>query len=251
MKKKNKFNWKIILIGIIVVIIIIAGLNFINKYELFNDNFKEDLSFEETEEKKELSSNLEDIRSGLSIITVLTCIDKYNAGGDYVTKKNKNLLETNTSKQIFVMEEILKNEENNKNFILLDNEGKELKTSNYPTEEGIYAYYPYNLFIEEYQKYFNDSFDIETRDKSSTDNKYDTNKEYIYYNNRRAGLNGLMIENIDISSVSKNSNNEYQANIVLNYSKRLKEMLEADSEQATINYVKDNNKIKIISYEIN
>ena len=256
-KKKSKSNLGVLLIAVAIILLGGFGIYTLKNQEVDLDNnktkdnnsIKEDNSdFNETIETEYLNNKLEEIKSSLGFIAIITSIDKYNAGGDYITKKNKNLLEETSDKQLFVMEQIITNKENYKNFIILNTIGEVDKEIMDPVTETTIAYYPYNLFITEYKKYFNDTFQIENRKVSNLNNTYDKDENYIYYENRKAGLNGLSITKITINSISQNNSNQYQANITLHYSERLSNMLGVNSEIAKLTYQKEQDNIKINSY---
>lgn len=256
-KKKSKSNLGVLLIAVAIILLGGFGIYTLKNQEVDLDNnktkdnnsIKEDNSdFNETIETEYLNNKLEEIKSSLGFIAIITSIDKYNAGGDYITKKNKNLLEETSDKQLFVMEQIITNKENYKNFIILNTIGEVDKEIMDPVTETTTAYYPYNLFITEYKKYFNDTFQIENRKVSNLNNTYDKDENYIYYENRKAGLNGLSITKITINSISQNNSNQYQANITLHYSERLSNMLGVNSEIAKLTYQKEQDNIKINSY---
>ena len=256
-KKKSKSNLGVLLIAVAIILLGGFGIYILKNQEVDLDNnktkdnnsIKEDNSdFNETIETEYLNNKLEEIKSSLGFIAIITSIDKYNAGGDYITKKNKNLLEETSDKQLFVMEQIITNKENYKNFIILNTIGEVDKEIMDPVTETTTDYYPYNLFITEYKKYFNDTFQIENRKVSNLNNTYDKDENYIYYENRKAGLNGLSITKITINSISQNNSNQYQANITLHYSERLSNMLGVNSEIAKLTYQKEQDNIKINSY---
>lgn len=247
-KKKNNIGTIIIILIIILLVVFFAyKLNNDIKDNNIDNNNKE---INENEEKISLEETINNIKNPLSIITIVTAIDKYNAGGDYITKKQVNLLEDTSLKQLFIMEQIINNNSNNSNFIILDSNGNLSNEELEPNTDGILAYYPTSLFKEEYNKYFIDSFDYKKRKVSSANNKYDSNDEYIYYNNRRSGMNGLYIEEIKINSIKRLSktNDEYEASITLTYNNKLSELLNVKEETAKITYIKDNTNNKLSSY---
>lgn len=256
-KKKSKSNLGVLLIAVAIILLGGFGIYTLKNQEVDLDNnktkdnnsIKEDNSdFNETIETEYLNNKLEEIKSSLGFIAIITSIDKYNAGGDYITKKNKNLLEETSDKQLFVMEQIVTNEENHKDFIILNMNGEVDKELTSPTMDTTTAYYPYNLFETEYKKYFNDTFKIDNRKTSNLDNTYDKDENYIYYENRRTGLNGLSVTKITVNSITNPSSNQYEANITLHYSERLTSMLGVSSEEAELIYQKEGNNIKIDSY---
>ena len=257
MKKKKNNNTGVIIITIIIIILGLLGAYLWESSSSTNQNTtnKEGVNtttknFDETEEREALSQNIEEIKTSLGFITILTSIDKYNAGGDYVTKKDINLLETPQEKQLFIMEQILKNKENDKNFIILDMNGEIDKETTSPTTEGSTAYYPTNLFKQEYEKYFKDTFSLEKRQVSTFNNKYDQDSNYIYYNNRRPGLNGLSVTGITIDKIEKNTEDNFKADINIHYNERTSSMLGVSSEEASLIYKRNGETIQIETFKL-
>lgn len=253
MKKNNNYGLMLIAVSTIILFTLL-GIYLVqtDKLTINNNNTTTPQSkpntttFDQEKQIEELTPILTKIKPGLSTITILTSIDKYNAGGEYITKKNKDLFTDIKTKQLFVMEQIIANTKNYSNFLILNSNGEVDNENNDPTIEGSIAYYPYELFLTEYNNYFDEKFIKEEREVSSYNNSYDSDSNYIYYNNRRAGLNGLTITNISIDKITE----EYQATITLNYSPRLSEMLKTSTEQAIISYTYNNNNIKLKSYTI-
>lgn len=242
--KNTKSN---ILIIILIVIVILLGI--IVAYRITNKNNEaSNTEFNEASEKVKLEEDIKNIKSDLGFIAILSSIDNSNDGENYQTKKNENLLQDVKSKQLFVLEQILKDTNNYKNFIVLDTNGKINNKETSPTMEGTFAYYPYDLFKEEYTKYFEETFNIEERQVSNMNTIYDSNENYIYYENRRAGANGLSITEMIIDNIEEINANKYKANITLNYNERASEMLGVKTEKVELIYNRNDNNIKIESY---
>lgn len=245
---------KFILIILVIGIILGGGYLIYNNILLGDNlnikNYNDD--FEQQEEEKFLKNELDSISSSLGFLVIISSVDNYNDGGAYEPEKDQNLLEDNNNKQLFVMEQIVSNTDNYKNFIVLDLEGKALEEENiYPTDQFSIAYYPYELFSKEYNKYFNESFDIENRKKSNINTKYDNDKNYIFYENKRPGLNGMGVKNIEINSISyDNKNKKYKANLKLNYTERTLSILKSNNDNAQLTYTKNNENINLLSFEI-
>ena len=256
MKKKNTGNTGVIIITIIILLLGIIGAYLWkenNKGENTTNEKENNLTnqnFNETEEKDALNQNIEEIKNSLGFITILTSIDKYNAGGDYVTKKDTNLLETTKEKQLFIMEQIVNHTENDKNFVVLDINGEVDKEMTNPTTEGTTAYYPADLFKQEYATYFKEEFALEERQISAYNNKYDKDVNYIYYENRRAGTNGLSVAEITIEKIEKNTPDIYEASITLHYNDRTSSMLGVSSEEASLTYTRNGDNIQIETYKL-
>ena len=169
-----------------------------------------------------------------------------------LSKEIENFIGNTSNRQIFVMQQILKDENNNSNFIILDSEGKDSNEKMSPSDEYVMAYYPYDLFNQEYKKYFSDNFDIDNRVVSSLNTKYDKDKKYVYYENKKIGLNGINVTSMDITSVSYDSNTKtYTSFVKINYSDRASELMKIDSSNGIIKYTRSNNNLYLESFEIN
>ena len=137
------------------------------------------------------------------------------------------------------MQQILKDENNNSNFIILDSEGKDSNEKMSSSDEYVMAYYPYDLFNQEYKKYFSDNFDIYNRVFSILNTKYDKDKKYVYYENKKIGLNGINVTSMDIISVSYDSNTKtYTSFVKINYSDRASKLMKIDSSNGIIKYTR-------------
>lgn len=251
MKKRQKSNMGVMVIAISIVLLGILGYYLLKENKL-NQNANQgndtNLKFNEVEEKEKLDQNIKEIDNGLGLIAILTSIDKYNAGGDYITKKNINLLQDTKDKQLFVMEQLVSNQDNYQDFIILNMNNEVEKEKISPTTDATTAYYPYDLFEKEYNKYFDDKFDLNKRKVSNLETIYDNDQNYIYYENRRAGINGLSLKEITIEKITKTSSNQYKANITLHYNQRLSELLGVNDEKGELVYTKNNDNIKLISF---
>lgn len=256
MKKKNTGNTGVIVITIVIILLGLAGA-YLWKENKLGQNTEDqggttttNQNFNEVEEREALNQNIQEIEASLGFLAILTSVDKYNAGGDYVTKKGTNLLEATEDRQLFVMEQIVENSENDKKFVVLDMNGEVDKEITSPTTDGATAYYPADLFKTEYAKYFKETFSMKDRKVSSNNNQYDQDSNYVYYENRRPGLNGLSVTGITIEKIEKNTTDTYLANITLHYNDRTSSMLGASSEEAELIYSRRENIIQIESYKL-
>lgn len=245
---KNKSNIGVILVLVLIILLALLGVYFIKSKPMPINEEKNNQVVTE-EEIALLDNYLSSVKVGLSITTILSAVDVYNSGGAYSVKKDVNLLESEKAKQIFTMELIVRDVDNYNNFIILNSLGEEDDDATDPTDDAVQAYYPYQLFQTEYNKYFLGEFNLEKRELSNFNTKYDDNEDYIYYPNRRAGLNGMSIDSIIIKDVNVNSN-IYTANVVLNYTKNLSNILGIESENASVSYKKVDNSIKIVSFSL-
>ena len=152
--------------------------------------------------------------------------------------ENYDLLSSNENRQLFIMEYILKNEENYKNFVLIDSmTGNEI-SEGYPTDEFTIAYYPYKLFNIEYKKFFNEDFDVYNMKKLPNEQyKYDKSNDYVYYYNRRSDSNGKYVSNMTVEdTIYDEETKEYTSSINMIYSERLATEIGSTSGKATIIY---------------
>lgn len=256
MKKKNTGNTGVIVITIVIILLGLAGAYLWKENKLGKNTEDQggtttvNQNFNEVEERESLNQDIQEIEASLGFLAILSSVDKYNGGGDYVTKKGVNLLEATEDKQLFVMEQIVRNSENDKNFVVLDMNGEVDKEITSPTTDGATAYYPADLFKTEYAKYFKETFSMKDRKVSSNNNQYDQDSNYVYYENRRPGLNGLSVTGITIEKIEKNTTDTYLANITLHYNDRTSSMLGASSEEAELIYSRRENIIQIESYKL-
>lgn len=244
---------KKVLIILIIIVLCIGGYFIYNNTDLkdkINGNDTDVNQIDMTKEKESLSTDLEDIYNSLGLLAIYNSVHNYNDGGDYKIDTNKNLLANVSDKQLFVMEQIVSDTSLDKNFIILDSEGKVVNEDMSPRDQLVTVYYKYQLFNDEYQKYFSGSFDNDNREVSKLNNKYDNDKNYIYYNNKKLGLNGVNVTNMKVMSIDLDNDNVYNATIEVNYSDRAKELLKIDKSNASIRYTRNNNKMYLVSFEI-
>lgn len=258
--KKKKSN-KILTFTIVVAILALLFVGFLEfKDEIkekideikINKN-KENTNFNEQDEIFKLTPKLDDIYSQLGWTAIITSFENYNAGGNYEVTKNKNLIEKEEDKQLLVMEYILSNKDNNSNFIIVGQDGTKINdTVIYPNDNTISAYYPYDLFNKEYKKLFSKSFNQNKRKISTDNNAYDKNSKYVYYHNKRGGLNGQYVEKMTIDKIEYDYvNNNYKSTLNIKYSQRQIDQSKVTNDQATLTYKWNNNNIDLISFVIN
>lgn len=244
-------------IFVVIIILLLGGYLVYSKTDIKDKlNNKKDTNINNNinteDEKALLSKEIEDIYSNLGFLVILDAVHNYNDGGNYEAAKGENFIGNTSNRQIFVMQQILKDENNNSNFIILDSEGKDSNEKMSPSDEYVMAYYPYDLFNQEYKKYFSDNFDIDNRVVSSLNTKYDKDKKYVYYENKKIGLNGINVTSMDITSVSYDSNTKtYTSFVKINYSDRASELMKIDSSNGIIKYTRSNNNLYLESFEIN
>lgn len=215
-------------IVLIVLVLIIA----IGTIIIVNNN-----TFNEQKETEKLKTELDNISKSLGWITIVSSFENYNIGGEYEPIRNKNLIEKTEDKQLFIMEKVIENKENEKRFIVINTNTNEVEKDALPTEDATIAYYPYKEFNEEFKKYFNENIKNEEAKKSELKNTYDVDDNYIYYENKRSGANGLYVETMKIDSIKYDSKNkQYTAQITIIYSEKQIQKLGYNSDKAELTY---------------
>ncbi len=189
---------------------------------------------------KKMDSYINDIINPLSILVIS------NLGQD----KGSNYLSSLENKQLFAMEYILKDEKNNKDFTVLDVITNEV-VKDFPTSQMTLAYYPYSLYKNVYKKIFNEDFDISKKVKSPNNNNYDNIDDYVYYDNKRPGANGLSIDKIVIDSNSyDDATKKYTLNVTLTYSAALADSIKSNTDKAEIICYENDDNIVLESFII-
>lgn len=236
----KKINYLIILLFILVL-----G---IGAYIIYNEtsNKEEKINFNEEEELKEVNDLLSEVGTPLGWLIIVNGIDNMDSDGNYQISRNKDLLADISSRQLFTMEYILSYQNKHSDFVVLAVPSNEV-TDDSPTADFTLAYLDYDDFNSYYQKFFEKDFDNSKALKGNT--KYD--EDYVYYENRRAGSNGVYVSMMTSSSI-KYDNNEYQASIEITYSTRAANLIGKETDYGTLKYTKDiNNNLILKSFSLN
>ena len=270
-KKQTKNNLGIGLVcGVIVLlggtIILIENANKIkdkvsNKTELSHQeettnkdelNTNDEVStntdnFDEQQEKAEFTTILNDYKGPFSNTLVKVMIEEYATNQTYSIPKNQNLISSPSNKQFFILEYLLETQK--EKFIVLNGFNNEVTKELQPTDDGTLSYFPTKEFQTAYKQLFGQEMDVSKREKSASNTKYDNDSNYIYYNNKRIGTNG-MSATIKLDKITYN-NNLYQASVTINYSTRMQENLQVASNKATLTYQKVNNSFYLKEFTLN
>ena len=246
MKEDKKKNIIIALLTAIIILLLILITLIYSKNTKENNIDNQNNSKENTTDNIEnkdvlLTSFINDVTGPLGWLFVLSEAPE--------SKGEKELLLSSNDKELFVMEYILKDENNFKDFIVLDAVTGE-KIDGSPTQEVTNVYYPYNLFNEVYKKFFNTNFDVKDKIRAAGgENEYDNSDDYLYYPNRRPGRNGLSITKMNvISNNYDEQTKKYTADINMIYSERLAEQLGSKSSNAKLVYTIENGNIIMESF---
>lgn len=230
----KKINGLFYMIGIVCVII--AGYILVSK---FVDNNDIQINFNEDEEIQILNDKLTLIGSPLGWMVIVDSINNKDTNDNYVVSFDEDLLDNYEYRQLFVMEYILSISNNYDDFIVLDMDGNVIEDS--PTSEFTLAYLDYKEYNEYYKSIFGEDFDSNKAMKGNT--SYD--KEYVFYDNRRAGSNGVYVSMMQASEVEY-KDGIYKGIVSVTYSTRASELVGASQDTAILEYTKDINSNIII-----
>lgn len=225
----KKINILFYVIGIICFII--AGYIV---YDEFFVNDEIEINFNEDEELLVINDKLIEIGSPLGWIIIVDGINNQDENGNYNISFGVDLLKKYEYRQLFVMEYILSNSNNYKLFNVFDMNSNEIE--DVPTSDFTFSYIDYNDFNEYYLSLFGDNFDMNKANKGDLLLPHSNN--YVYYDNRRSGSNGVYVSMIQASSV-KYKDGIYIATGDVTYSTRASELVGTDTDSAVIEYTKD------------
>ena len=224
MKKLNILFYVIIAVCFLIAIYIVCD-NFLMKKEDIANNFNE------SDEIELLNNKLSKVGSPLGWIIIVDGINNQD-NGKYKVTYDKNLLDNYSYRQLFTMEYILSFNNNYDKFIVLDMDGKEV--DDLPTSDFTTAYISYDEFNNYYKSLFGKDFDNSKAKKGNTKN----DKDYVYYENRRAGSNGVYVSMIQTDNV-KYEDGIYISNVIITYSTRASELIGVSTDTAVLKYTKD------------
>lgn len=230
----KKINVLFIIVGIISFLV--AGYIITDKILARNINV-------EIDEEKELGTAneyLAKIGSPLGWLIVKEGIDMQDDNGKYKPRYNYDYLNSIENKQLFTMEYILSYPDYMDEFVVLS-AGDYKKIDVSPTDDFTLAYLDYNIFNKYYNQLFGKDFNIDKAKKGNTE--YD--KEYVYYDNRRPGSNGVYVSMITSDKVWY-KNGEYIANVKVTYSTRLVDIIGVSDSTGIVTYIKNSDNAIIL-----
>lgn len=223
----KKINVLCIIIGIICFLV--AGYIVFDKVLVKDVNIK----INEEQENNNINEYLAKVGSSLGWLIVKEGIDTQDDSGMYTPNYNYNYLEKNENKQLFTMEYILSYSDNLSKFLVFS--GFDMsKIDESPYSDATIAYLDYDSFNSYYKRLFNKDFNIKNGKKGNT--KYDD--EYVYFDNRHPGSNGIYVSMIISDKVLYNKG-EYVASINVTYSTRLADKLGVSSNKGIVTYTKN------------
>lgn len=230
----KKINVLFIIVGIISFLV--AGYIITDKILARNINV-------EIDEEKELGTAneyLAKIGSPLGWLIVKEGINMQDDNGKYKPRYNYDYLNSIENKQLFTMEYILSYPDNESQFVVLS-AGDYEKIDVSPTDDFTISYLDYNIFNKYYNQLFGKDFNIDKAKKGNT--KYD--KNYVYYDNRRPGSNGVYVSMITSDKVWY-KNGEYIANVKVTYSTRLADIIGVSDSTGIVTYIKNSDNAIIL-----
>ena len=237
----KKINTLCYIIG--AICFIIAGYIIYDKFTTKDDI---DINFNEDEEIEVLNDKLSEIGSPLGWTVIVDGINNQDDNCNYVITFNEDLLDNYEYRQLFVMEYILSNTNNYDLFTVFDMDGKKIEDS--PTGEFTFSYIDYTDFNDYYLSIFGENFDMNRANKGDLLLSYSDN--YVYYDNRRAGSNGVYVSMIQADGVEY-EDGVYRSTVTVTYSTRASELIGEEESTAIIEYTKDiNNNIILESFTL-
>ena len=225
MKKLNIIFYVIGTVCILIAIYIVF-----DKYFVKDDSIS--INFNEDEEIVDFNNKLNETGSSLGWIVLIDALNNQDGDGNYNVSFNSDLFDTYSYRQLFVMEYILSNTNNYDKFKVFDTSGNVV--DDFPTSDMTYAYIDYDEFNTYYKSLFGEDFDI-TKSKNGNI-LYDN--DYVYYENRRAGFNGVYVSMIQTDGIEY-ADGEYVSNVIITYSTRASELVGASTDRGVIKYIKD------------
>lgn len=230
----KKINVLFIIVGIISFLV--AGYIITDKILARNIN----VEIDEVKELGTANEYLAKIGSPLGWLIVKEGIDMQDDNGKYKPRYNYDYLNSIENKQLFTMEYILSYPDYMDEFVVLS-AGDYKKIDVSPTDDFTIAYLDYNIFNKYYNQLFGKDFNIDKAKKGNT--KYD--KNYVYYENRRPGSNGVYVSMITSDKVWY-KNGEYIANVKVTYSTRLADIIGVSDSTGIVTYIKNSDNAIIL-----
>lgn len=235
--------------GIIVAGLIIAGV--MAGFEMgrgFKDGVEQSVEAElKYKSVRWLNEALLDFQGPLGWVTILG--QQADFGAPYYVQSGEDLLAKEASRQLFIMEYILQDEDYYSAFQMMPIENSLGESSNLPTSEGVEAYLPYETFDAVYKGFFDKDFNMEEA-QTAIGQKIDFGKTMIYYDNRRAGLNGVRTESMTASNIIYDEALKcYTAQLTIDYSEQATKYLGQLAQKAILNYEVKDGKVVILSFK--
>lgn len=204
---------------------------------------EEEIIINKGEEIYNINHKLSEIGSSLGWLIIVDGIDNQGSNGNYNITYGKDLLSDYEDRQLFVMEYILSNNVNFDKFKVLSSFNNSITEEN-PTDDYTLAYLDYATFNDYYSDLFDDEFNLDKAKKGNT--SYDDS--HVYYENRRAGTNGVYVSMITCNSIDY-KDGVYTSDVTITYSTTASELIGVTEDYGNIVYTKDiNGNIKLKSF---
>lgn len=225
MKLLNRIFYIIGSICIMIALYIVADKFFL----------KDKIIFDRDKELEIINDKLVEIGSPMGWIIIVDGINNQDSNGNYIISYDSNLFDNYVYRQLFVMEYILSDKNNYNKFKVISAFDNSIIYGS-PTDDFTLAYMNYDEYNSYYKSLFGEDFDLSNSKKGNS--SYDD--EYVYYENRRAGSNGVYVPMIQAYNVSYNDE-VYTAEAVVTYSTRASELFGEEESNIVIEYIKDIN----------
>ena len=173
---------------------------------------------------------------------MLILSDEQSFATDYHVVRGENILSGEKVKQLFTMEYLVGHKSNDYTFMIQGEQGLEMTDD--PTQEFIAAYLDYGTFNDQYRYFFNKDFDINAGMHMEGEEEQIA-RDYVYYDNRRPGSNGVQVEEITVGEYTYDEGAQlYTVALTISYSERAQEMLGRRTDEVSLSYkVKDEHMV--------
>lgn len=223
MKKKN--NGLFILV--LCLIILLGSTIFLLEVAKYPKDRKNDENKEEVSRKLE-ESDIRKYEKDFSSLFVYTMVNNKIKNGSYALVKDKNLLEDIESRQYFALDYLMNT--NQEQFIIVNGFNNEKDDTLNTTDDGVLLYYKKDGFQSAYQEIFGEDFDLSARKVSAANNHYDLSLDYLYYDSKLSGMNGVSAT-ILIDKLESD-----KAYVTVEYSDRMQELLLREKDNGIITF---------------
>lgn len=223
MKKKNNG----LFITVLCLIILLGSTIFLLEVAKYPKDGRDDEKKEEVSRKLE-ESDIRKYEKDFSSLLVYTMVSEEIKSGIYALPKDKNLLEDIENQQYFALDYLMNT--NRDHFIVVNGFNQERDDALSATDDGVLLYYPKDEFQSTYQEIFGSLFELTKRKVSGANNRYDLSLDFLYYDSKLSGMNGvnatILIDRLESDS----------AYVTVEYSDRMRALLSREKDSGIITF---------------
>ena len=185
-----------------------------------------------------IQAQIDEYQKELGWMLILS--DEQSFATDYHVVRGENILSEEKAKQLFTMEYLVEHKRDGSTFMIAGEQGLEMTDD--PTQEFVAVYVDYETFNEQYRYFFDEDFDINAGMRMEGEQAA---KDYVYYDNRRPGSNGVQAEKIAVGECTYEEGAQlYTVALTISYSERAQEMLGRSTDEVSLSYkVKDEHMV--------